>query len=331
MHSPSYRLQGAMTLTFRLGPILVCVHIWFLFAALLLGLGSQRGPIGVGLWASGFLVTIFAHELAHAVAALRFGAPAEVQLTLFRVGLGSRLRSLSPLRRVVVCLAGPAVSLLVAATVFAIAHAHPPASEMGVGVLHYLGWINLGWGLLNLAPILPLDGAYALVAFLDGTTKGRGELPVRWLSVGCAAALGLVAVHSRMMFPGFICGLVAFQNAQALRALGAENPESTTRVKLQTAYDAIERGDVVTAIGHCRSVLNASTVPATRKDAVRLLAYAYASTAAWGKLMDLLESGSALLLEDEELEKYERAAREVGRPDEAQRIALLRNHVSIGP
>jgi hypothetical protein len=71
---------GPMTLEFRLGPIPVRIHIWFVFVALLLGLGAQRGITRVVAWAIGFLFTVFAHELSHAIAARSFGVPAEVHL-----------------------------------------------------------------------------------------------------------------------------------------------------------------------------------------------------------------------------------------------------------
>ena|SRR5271166_3718143 len=79
---------------------------------------------------------------------------------------------------------------------------------------------------------------------------------------------------------------------------------------------------------HGRAVLLSSTGPATRKHAVRLLAYAYASVGAWGKLMTLFESGGVLAFEEGELEKYERMAREIGRSEEAERIASLHSHVA---
>jgi hypothetical protein len=139
-----------MTFAFHLGPIPVRIHLWFLITALLLGLGAQHGPVAVAVWGGGFFLTVFAHELAHAVAARWFGAPAEVHLTLFRAGLASRIGSLSPLQRVAVWLAGPALSLLIAAMSFAVLQVRPAAIEMGAGVLRYLGWINVGWGFLNL-------------------------------------------------------------------------------------------------------------------------------------------------------------------------------------
>jgi len=110
-----------MTLEFRLGPIPIRIHVGFLAIALVLGLGAQRGPGQVAIWAGGFVLTAFLHELGHAIVASSFGAPAEVHLSLFRGGLGSRVGSLSVSRRAAVCLAGPAASLFVAGVAFAIA------------------------------------------------------------------------------------------------------------------------------------------------------------------------------------------------------------------
>src|SRR5580692_1910457 len=147
---------GPMILEFRLGPIPVRIHIWFVFVALLLGLGAQRGITRVVAWAIGFLFTVFAHELSHAIAARSFGAPAQVHLTLVRPGLASRVRLLSPYRRVLVCLAGPVASVLIAGLAFALSRVVPSTGEPE-RTIRYLAWLNLGWGVLNLVPILPLD------------------------------------------------------------------------------------------------------------------------------------------------------------------------------
>jgi Zn-dependent protease len=313
-----------MTLSFRLGPIPVRIHAWFLLMGGLVGIGAHGGALGAAGRAIGFLVTVFAHELSHAVVARSFGAPGEVELTFFRGSLGARIASLSRARRVVVCLAGPAANLLASAMGFAIVRMHPLGASAGIEVLRYFAWINLAWGLINLLPILPFDAAQALAAALDGTTKGRGERTVRSVSIALAVVLGGAALAARMIGPALLCGLLAFQNARALGlARELRNREAVLRGHVRAAYDALERGETSIAIGHCGAVLHASTDPAVRKDAVRLLAYAYATSGDWVKLIKLLESGGVQALESAELEKYQRAARELGRPEDAQRIAFL--------
>ncbi len=313
-----FRAQTS-ALSFRLGSIPVRVDPWLLVLSAAIGLGAGRGPLGVAAAAS-LLATIFAHELAHAVAIRSLGGTAVVHLSLLRDTLGDRIASLPAVARTLAALSGPAASLCLGAAVIGAVRTHTPASEVGAEALRYFGFINVAWGLLNVLPILPLDGGHALVALLDRGTKGRGEQPARWISLGGAVALGLVAARARAVLPLFICGIWAIQNARALRTSTERNHEAILRVHLQAAFDAAGRGDAALAMRHCRMILDGSCDRATRGDAVRLLAYSYATSGDWRNLVDLLESGGAAALAEGELERYQRAAGELGRSDDARRI-----------
>ena len=61
-----------------------------------------------------------------------------------------------------------------------------------------------------------------------------------------------------------------------------------------------------------------------RADAIRLLAYGHLVSGNWGPLMEILESPAANAIGEEEMTKFERAATELARPDEAARIAHVR-------
>jgi membrane-associated protease RseP (regulator of RpoE activity) len=52
-----------------------------------------------------------------------------------------------------------------------------------------LMWVSLGWGIINLLPILPLDGGNIAITLLRRTRIDEPERVARLLSVG--AALGL--------------------------------------------------------------------------------------------------------------------------------------------
>ncbi len=52
-------------------------------------------------------------------------------------------------------------------------------------------WINVGWSVLNLLPILPLDGGNVTLSLLDLATKGRGRRPAEIISIVAAGALGV--------------------------------------------------------------------------------------------------------------------------------------------
>jgi hypothetical protein len=299
----------------------------------LIGLAPHRGAMATAIWASGFFLMLFLHELAHTLAGLPFGAPAEVHLTTFRDRLGPRIASLSPVPRILVSLAGPAANLAIGAATLAFVRWHPAANDWGAGGLRYFGWTNIGWGLVNLLPIWPLDAAHVLATGFDwlggARGAGQGEALVRRMSVAAAVVFGLAAVAMRLPWAAALCALVAIQNSLALQGARARaDREAILRVRSAAAFEAMERGDATVAIGHCMAVLEGSSDAVLRRDAVRLLAYAYATGDEWRKLLDLLESGGALALDPCDLQKYQRAAQELGRAEDAQRLAFLASRLA---
>jgi hypothetical protein len=235
-----------------------------------------------------------------------------------------RLSGLGPLRRAVVALAGPIASLALGALATVACHWIAPARPTLAAAVHQLAWIGVGWGALNLIPILPFDGGYLLLAIADRVTGGRGEQPIRLGSAVLAVVLAIASLAAHSAFPALLCGLLALQNARALRARETESWDALARGHLTAGRAAIERDEVTVAIQHCVEARRMSSDPAVGSEAARLLAYAYALTGTWRSLVRLLESGGAVGMDDAELEKYERAARELGRVADAERIAQIR-------
>lgn len=312
--------SGDTGLSFRLGHIPVRIHLWVLVAPALMALGpwSLTGRV------IAFVAAVLAHELGRAAAARSFGLPAELDLSFSWGSLASRLASLSRGRRIAVCAAGPAANLGLAAATFALVRMHSVGQAVG-GALSYFAFINLGWGVIHMLPVFPFDGGYALAAALDRATRGQGEQTVRWLSIFGALIVGAAALASKMVVIAALCALISAPSVWALHvARNRRSLDTMTRLHLQAAYDALERGEATTAKHHCLLLLSLGARPDVRKDAVRLLAYAYATSDDWVHFMALIEEGGAALLPEPELDNYEWAAAALGRAADARRIAVLR-------
>jgi len=129
-------------------------------------LGAAFGVMPGILATVAFFVSILAHEFAHALVARRYGVQTE-SIDLWALGGVARLdrEPPSPGADGLIAIAGPAASLFIGATTFGIGLA------TGVGVLAWIGFVNLILGVFNMLPGAPLDG-------------GRVVRAVRWAQTG---------------------------------------------------------------------------------------------------------------------------------------------------
>ena len=124
-------------------------------------------------WSVGFLTTVclffsvVAHELAHAiVASVRGISVSTVTLSMFSGSSDIDRENQKPLDEAFINVAGPAVSLLLAAIAIAARLAIPGQSTPLMGFLELVLILNLWLGGFNLLPTLPLDGGHAVRGLL---------------------------------------------------------------------------------------------------------------------------------------------------------------------
>jgi Zn-dependent protease len=315
--------------SFRLGSIPVRVHFSFLLVVAMLGAGSTGRSLLA--WVVVVFASVMLHELGHAVVGMTFGLAPQIDL----VGLGGLTSwtggrdELTTPKRVAISLAGPAVGVTIGVALKAWIKLHPGAWTGDAAALaDMVYYVNFYWGVLNLLPIVPLDGGNVLRAILTGTMGPRGERAANVVSIGVAGLVAIgVVLTLGVQNSLFNLMLLAMFIAQNVRALGARNDmerEAPLRETLRAGYDALARGDTGAAIRAGHAVLSGSTYTAVRADAVRLLAFAHLTAGAWGPLMDLMESPASRAIPDDEMGKFEQAARELDRPEEAARIKAIR-------
>ena len=151
-------------------------------------------------------VSVFLHELSHALVAIEHGVPVSgIRLHVF--GGVSELEAEPPTPRaeLLIAIVGPLTSFVIAALCYGLGRAigGPPWVAALTG---YLAAVNLLVGLFNLVPGFPLDGGRLLRAML-WWASGRQSWATLWASrAGMAFAFVLIALGGLRALGGEIVG-----------------------------------------------------------------------------------------------------------------------------
>jgi stage IV sporulation protein FB len=199
--APSYGdgtapVSGPAVARFRIGPIPVRIEFPFFLVTVLLGYtGRQSGMLLLG-WTVAVFISVLVHELGHAVVGRLYGSPTSIVLHGMG-GLTFRNGGRYPSARqdILISLAGSATEIiLLGIPAYVITHNNPMLffTSFGWYVFFWdLMWVSLGWGIINLLPILPLDGGNIAITLLRRTRTDDPDTAARVLSVGTALALAI--------------------------------------------------------------------------------------------------------------------------------------------
>jgi Zn-dependent protease/CBS domain-containing protein len=188
---------------------------WLLLFALLVYVafstfrGLRLGFSQVELWSlaviAGVLsvMSLYGHELAHALVARAFGIPVRT-ISLFLLGGMAHItrESPSPRAEFLIAVAGPASSLVIGAVAGLVAWATwevaPPVAVLGL----WLATMNVPLGIFNLVPAFPLDGGRVLRGVLWFAGQDLGWASRVSSRVGQLAAVGLLFSGVWILFDG---------------------------------------------------------------------------------------------------------------------------------
>ncbi len=201
-------------LRFTLFGFTIRVQWMFWLIGLLLGSGllrsnDPRAMQYMVVWIAVFFVSILWHELGHAFAMRKYGGRPEILL----YGMGGVCSSVGQYSRnqsMLISAAGPAAGFLLA--LIALGLSQIPAisgNSFGRFAIGQLIWINTFWTLMNLLPVLPLDGGQILRAFMANRNPTVAP-KVGAVTAGIVAILGLVLLKS--LWIAVLFGYLAYQN-----------------------------------------------------------------------------------------------------------------------
>ena len=194
----------------QLAGTVVYVHVTFFVLLAWIGLvgGLQKGSVAAAAAAVGFTTTLFGcvvlHEFGHTFMARRFGIRTR-DIVLFPFGGVGRLERIPevPSQELLIALAGPGVSVGIAAVLFLALRLLGSAPRFedfvraDVPFAERLMFINAGLAAFNLLPAFPMDGGRVLRALLAMRLDYvRATELAAWIGQWIAILFALVGVFT---------------------------------------------------------------------------------------------------------------------------------------
>ena len=236
-------------------PISIFPTFW-LFAALIGYLQSQSF-IGTLIWVGIIFVSVLFHEFGHALTALAFGQSPRIEL----VALGGLTyhngQKLSFWRQFFIVLNGPVFGFLLA--VIATLLLQIPALSQGLigSILSLTRIVNLFWTVVNLLPVMPLDGGQLLRIVLEGIFGLKGFKYAIFTSMLIATLISLFFFLTQDFLIGALFFLLAYQGYDTYRRtrhLSQTDRDDQLREQLEKVEEFMQVGKKQEALALCEEI-----------------------------------------------------------------------------
>jgi Zn-dependent protease len=210
---------------FWLGNIPVRVHPLFWIISVVMGWGAcmPGRPDLLVMWVLCLFVSILVHEMGHAVMARAYGYQPEIVLHGFG-GYASYFPThwCGTARAVMISFAGPAAGFLLLASIVAISIFLArlqllPRNDIVEFALSQMIFINLWWGLVNLLPVLPLDGGRISEHLWEHFRPADAFVWTRRISLVVAFGVSFYFFRIDRSYAAFLFLMLGVQNLQELQ------------------------------------------------------------------------------------------------------------------
>lgn len=171
--------------------------------------------LGVGC----VFLSVLVHEMGHAIVIRRYGFPSEI--VLFGMGGYATSRGFSTWRSIWVSFAGPLAGFILYGIVLGLIYlaARSQPDLLRNPFVDYCGslllWINLWWGIMNLLPVIPLDGGRIMEALVTRYLPKNSQQRVLQISIVAAGCVCYYAFKINERFLLILFGLLCAQSVVA--------------------------------------------------------------------------------------------------------------------
>ncbi len=210
----------------------------FFVVAALIGFLNSLNLIGTLFWIVVIFVSVLIHEYGHALTSKFFGQRPRIELIAFGGLTYPEGPKINGFKEFLVILAGPMASLALSFLGFFI-FALPEVRSSPYAVYPFLfGFVNAFWTVVNLLPILPLDGGQLMRVICQGIFGFRGYMISAGISIFFAASAVVGFFFIGQLFLGIIFMFLLFQGIEIfkqVRRMGESDFSEEVRKDLSQA------------------------------------------------------------------------------------------------
>lgn len=236
-------------------PISIYPTFW-LFAALI-GYLNSMSFLGTLIWVAIIFVSVLFHEFGHALTALMFGQHPRIEL----VALGGLTyhngQKLPFWKQFFIVLDGPIFGFLL--VIIATILLQVPALSQGMvgSMISLTRVVNLFWTLVNLLPVMPLDGGQLLRIILEGIFGLKGFKYAILASMIISVAISFFFFLTQAFLIGALFFLLAFQSYDTfrrIRHLSENDRDDSLREQLEKVEEFMQTGNKEEALRFCQEI-----------------------------------------------------------------------------
>lgn len=199
------------------GKIPISIHPLFWLIAFFIGWMWTSSLAGAMLCVVVILGSVIFHEYGHALTAMAFGQKTRIELAAFGGFTYREGRKLKLWEEFLVVLNGPVMGFLLFLIAYFIFKNVPIKNQLLSFALKFTFIANLFWTVVNLVPVLPLDGGHLMSIILESIFGFKGVKMAIIVGLVIAVSISIFFFIIGMFLVGALFLILTFESFRSLR------------------------------------------------------------------------------------------------------------------
>lgn len=275
------------------GRIPISIYPTFWIFAALIGYLNSMSLIGTLIWVGIIFVSVLFHEFGHALTALMFGENPRIELVALGGLTCHQGQKLPFWKQFFIVLNGPIFGFLLVIIATILLQIPALSQKMMGTILSLTRMVNLFWTIVNLLPVMPLDGGQLLRIILERIFGLKGFKYAILTSMIIALGISLFFFVAHGFLIGALFFLLAFQSYDTFRRtrhLSENDRDDGLREQLEKVEELMQTGQKEEAFRLCEQIRSKAKKGMIYELATQYLAFLTYEKGSSKEAYDLLRS-----------------------------------------